>query len=266
MIAFGYLSGGVSADRTAIVVPEDDRRVTYAELTQLVDSAARRLRAAGIKPPDRVAIALPNGLAAIVLIPQGGADEARRGAGDRVTVMTVDDSGRIAESPRASFSSPLPTPADGDVALVLHTSGSSGEPKRVPLTHGDLRISIGNIDAGGYLRLVGRIKEMINRGGEKIAPREIDEVLLAHPAIAEVVSFGVPHRVWGEEVAAVVVPCAPVSEASLISFCGTRLADFKCPTRVHITDRMPRTATGKILRRVVAAAYGPGADSAPGMS
>ena len=63
----------------------------------------------------------------------------------------------------------------------------------------------GFLDADGYLTLVGRIKELINRGGEKISPREIDEVLLAHPAVAEAVCFGVPHATWGEEVAAAVV-------------------------------------------------------------
>ena len=63
----------------------------------------------------------------------------------------------------------------------------------------------GMLDADGYLRLTGRLKELINRGGEKISPREIDEVLLAHPAVSEAVSFGVPHPTWGEEVAAAVV-------------------------------------------------------------
>src|SRR5262249_45038838 len=63
----------------------------------------------------------------------------------------------------------------------------------------------GFLDGSGYLTLVGRLKEMINRGGEKISPREIDEVLLTHPAVAEAVAFGVPHATWGEEVAAVVV-------------------------------------------------------------
>ena len=63
----------------------------------------------------------------------------------------------------------------------------------------------GFLDADGYLTLVARIKELINRGGEKISPREIDEVLLAHPSVAEAVCFGVPHKTWGEEVAAAVV-------------------------------------------------------------
>jgi acyl-CoA synthetase (AMP-forming)/AMP-acid ligase II len=113
----------------------------------------------------------------------------------------------------------------------------------------------GVLDAEGYLTLVGRLKELINRGGEKISPREIDEVLLAHPAVAEAVCFGVPHATWGEEVAAAVVLRSAVSEADLLGFCRDRLADFKRPKQIHITDAIPRTATGKIQRRVVAEAF-----------
>jgi acyl-CoA synthetase (AMP-forming)/AMP-acid ligase II len=113
----------------------------------------------------------------------------------------------------------------------------------------------GYLDAEGYLTLVGRIKELINRGGEKISPREIDEVLQAHPAVAEAVCFGTPHPTWGEEVAAAVVVKSPVTEADLLAFCKERLADFKRPKQIHITDRIPRTATGKIQRGVVAKAF-----------
>jgi acyl-CoA synthetase (AMP-forming)/AMP-acid ligase II len=115
----------------------------------------------------------------------------------------------------------------------------------------------GVIDGEGYLRLTGRIKELINRGGEKIAPREIDEVLLAHPAVAEAVAFGVPHPVWGEEVAAAVVLRQPVPEAELVAWCRDRLASFKCPGRLHVVDAIPRTATGKIQRLAVAARFAP---------
>lgn len=115
----------------------------------------------------------------------------------------------------------------------------------------------GFLDADGYLMLVGRLKEMINRGGEKISPREIDEVLLTHPAIAEAVCFGIPHKTWGEEVAAAVVLREAVTEAELLAYCRERLADYKRPRQIHITDAIPRTATGKIQRRVVAEAYSP---------
>ena len=113
----------------------------------------------------------------------------------------------------------------------------------------------GFLDADGYLTLVGRIKELINRGGEKISPREVDEVLLAHPAVAEAVCFGVPHPTWGEEVAAAVVVREPVTESELLAYCRERLADYKRPKQIHLTDAIPRTATGKIQRRIVAQAY-----------
>jgi acyl-CoA synthetase (AMP-forming)/AMP-acid ligase II len=115
----------------------------------------------------------------------------------------------------------------------------------------------GFLDADGYLTLVGRLKELINRGGEKISPREIDEVLLAHPAIAEAVCFGVPHPTWGEEIEAAVVLREAASGADLMAYCKERLAEYKRPKQIHITDAIPRTATGKIQRRVVAAAYSP---------
>jgi acyl-CoA synthetase (AMP-forming)/AMP-acid ligase II len=113
----------------------------------------------------------------------------------------------------------------------------------------------GTLDAEGYLTLVGRLKELINRGGEKISPREIDEVLLTHPAVAEAVCFGVPHQTWGEEVAAAVVLREPIAETELHAFCKERLAEFKRPKQIHITETIPRTATGKIQRRVVAQAF-----------
>ena len=113
----------------------------------------------------------------------------------------------------------------------------------------------GFLDEAGYLTLTGRIKELINRGGEKIAPREIDEVLLSHPAVAEAVAFGMPHATWGEEVAAAVVLREAQPESTLLAYCREHLADFKCPKKVYIVETIPRTATGKIQRRVVAAAF-----------
>jgi acyl-CoA synthetase (AMP-forming)/AMP-acid ligase II len=113
----------------------------------------------------------------------------------------------------------------------------------------------GTIDEGGYVTLQGRIKELINRGGEKIAPREIDEVLLRHPAVAEAVTFGIPHPSWGEEVAAAVVLSGEVEKRELLEFCRRYLADFKVPRQLYFVTEIPRTATGKIQRRHVAAAF-----------
>jgi len=115
----------------------------------------------------------------------------------------------------------------------------------------------GVLDADGYLSLIGRLKEMINRGGEKIAPREIDDVLLQHPSVGEAVAFGLPHERWGEEVAAAVVLKGEASEKDLLAFARERLADYKVPRKLFIVERIPRTATGKIQRRAVADALGP---------
>ncbi len=111
----------------------------------------------------------------------------------------------------------------------------------------------GFLDEDGCLTLVGRLKEMINRSGEKISPLEIDEVLLSHPAVAEAVSFAIPHVTHGEEPSAAVVLSGPADARELIGYCRERLAQFKCPRLIHIVDVIPKTATGKVQRRIVAA-------------
>ena len=111
----------------------------------------------------------------------------------------------------------------------------------------------GRMEATGHLRLTGRLKELINRGGEKISPLEVDAVLAEHPLVAEAVSFGVPDPMYGEEVHAAVVLGGEVTRAELERFCKERLAAFKVPKVFHIVDALPRTATGKVQRRQVAA-------------
>lgn len=110
----------------------------------------------------------------------------------------------------------------------------------------------GVLDESGFLTLTGRLKEMINRGGEKVAPLEIDRVLLSHPSVSEAVAFGVSHPVWGEEVAAAVVLRDPQPESVFLDYCRRRLTDYKCPVKIFIVDSIPRTATGKVQRLAVA--------------
>ncbi len=490
------LFAATPAEQIAIVLPEQNIRITYGQLRQQVAACAAALAGAGIRRGDRVGMALPNGLPTIVaflaageagtaaplnpgykeeefrffledtnakvlLLPAGGADDARRAAGQTVPVLDVsmDEAGHVTIA-GAAPGAPVAPPTIDDVALILHTSGSTGRPKRVPLSHANLSISAQNVaasyaltssdvslcvmplfhvhglvastlatlasggtvvvpgkfsplsfwriardcgatwysavptihqlllarvepgapkpagaeklrfirscsaslppqvmhdleaafgapvleaygmteaahqmasnplpprdrkpgsvgpgtkvgisirdlngvelavgergevcihgpnvvtgyennpeanataffgewfrtgdqgflDADGYLTLSGRLKEMINRGGEKISPREIDEVLLTHPAVGEAVCFGVPHKMWGEEVAAAVTLTGEATEAELLAFCKEQLAEFKRPKQIHITDAIPRTATGKIQRRVVAQAFSP---------
>ena len=114
----------------------------------------------------------------------------------------------------------------------------------------------GYFSQSGYLTLTGRLKELINRGGEKISPLEVDAVLASHPAVEEAVCFGVPDAKYGETVQAVVVLQGESGESELRDFCGERLAPFKVPDRVHIARELPRTATGKIQRRHVAQEFG----------
>lgn len=115
----------------------------------------------------------------------------------------------------------------------------------------------GFLDEDGYLSLTGRIKELINRGGEKISPLEIDGVLLSHPSVSEAVCFGVPNEMYGEEVEAVVILKEGKTETAddIIAFCKERLSQFKVPKKVHVAKDIPRTATGKIQRRIVAAHF-----------
>lgn len=114
---------------------------------------------------------------------------------------------------------------------------------------------LGMINDGGYLWLKGRIKEMINRGGEKISPLEIDARLLEHPNVIEAVSFGVANEIYGEEVEAAVVLNKEISQEDLLDFLEDKLAKFKIPKRIHITKSLPKTPTGKIQRRFVAKAF-----------
>lgn len=108
----------------------------------------------------------------------------------------------------------------------------------------------GVMDEAGYLRITGRLKEIINRGGEKVSPLEVDEVLMDHPAVQQVVTFAMPHDKLGEEVAAAVVlrEGEKADERAIRDFAALHLADFKVPRRVVILDEIPKGATGKLQR------------------
>jgi fatty-acyl-CoA synthase len=110
---------------------------------------------------------------------------------------------------------------------------------------------LGLMDEEGYLRVVDRKKDMIKSGGENVASREVEDVLYAHPAIAEAAVFAVPHPVWIESVVAAVVirPGSAAEVEEIINFCRTRLAGFKTPKQVHLVASLPKNASGKILKR-----------------
>ena len=116
---------------------------------------------------------------------------------------------------------------------------------------------LGYYDVQGYFYIKGRKKEMLIRGGENIYPREIEEVLLSHPAVSEVAVIGVPDRVWGEEVMAVIVPRdnSGIKTALLEDFCHQHLADYKCPKLWQIIPEMPKSVTGEILKQKLLEKY-----------
>ncbi len=175
------------------------------------------------------------------------------------SLAIVDASGR-----------PLPTGLVGEIVVegpgVM--AGYDGDPEATSgaffghwLRTGDL----GRLDADGDLWITGRLKEQVNRGGEKISPGEVDEALLAHPDVAEAAAFGVAHPRLGEDLAAVVVlrPSAAVVAATLRAFVAARLAAVKVPSKIVFRDALPRNASGKVPRNGLAAMLGLTSDARP---
>ncbi len=149
----------------------------------------------------------------------------------------------------------LPAEADGEIAIrgANVMSGYDGAPEihRQTFTGDWFRTGdLGHIDGEGYLFITGRLKEIINRAGEKISPAEVEEALLAHPAVKEAVVFAMPHPELGEEIAAAAVLRANVSATGkeIQEFAAKRLADFKVPSRVVFVAAIPTGATGKVER------------------
>ena len=144
---------------------------------------------------------------------------------------------------------------EGEVVIrgpnVTHGYENNPEANAAAFSNGWFRTGDqGVIDGAGYLTLTGRLKEIINRGGEKIAPREVDDVLMVHPAVAQAVAFAVPHPKLGEDVAAVIVlrEGAEAGERELRAFAAESLADFKVPRTILFRDEIPKGATGKLQR------------------
>jgi acyl-CoA synthetase (AMP-forming)/AMP-acid ligase II len=180
-------------------------------------------------------------------LPPGTRKPGSVGQGTGVALAVLDKHG-----------SELPTGSRGEVSIkgpnVFGGYEENPEANATSFTGGWFRTGDeGFLDSDGFLTLTGRIKEIINRGGEKISPREVDEALLAHGAVSEAVCFGIPDKTYGEEVAAAVVLQGTASESELMAHCKSLLADFKAPKVIYIVDKIPRTATGKVQRRNVAA-------------
>ena len=183
------------------------------------------------------------------LLPPGSRKPGTVGIGTGVDIGIMDDDGDLKDDGQTGevvIRGP-------NVTLGYHNNPTANAEA---FTNGWFRTGDqGVLDSEGVLTLTGRIKELINRGGEKISPLEVDAVLLQHPSVAEAVCFGVPDVKYGEAVQAAVVLSDAVTEGDIRSFCGGHLADFKIPDRVYLVDALPRTATGKIQRRNVAAQF-----------
>jgi len=163
-------------------------------------------------------------------------------AGPEVGIM--DENGKL-----------LPSGSTGEIVIRGEnvTLGYENNPKAnaEAFTNGWFRTGDqGVMDAEGYLSITGRLKEIINRGGEKISPREVDEVIMDHPAVQQVVTFAIPHDKLGEEVGAAVVlrEGKSATEKEIREFCATRLADFKVPRKILFMPEIPKGATGKLQR------------------
>ncbi len=157
----------------------------------------------------------------------------------------------------------LPLGATGEIVIrgPNVTTGYARNPEANATAYHDGWFRTGDqglFDDDGYLRITGRLKEIINRGGEKISPREIDEVLLAHPDVVQAVAFAVPHDALGEEVAAAVVlrSGATATPRDIRAHAAARVAPFKVPRTVLIVDEIPKGPTGKLQRIGLAAKLG----------
>jgi acyl-CoA synthetase (AMP-forming)/AMP-acid ligase II len=164
-------------------------------------------------------------------------------------IAVVDEAGR-----------PLPPGMTGAVVIrgdtVMTGYAAATAPVEDVFIDGWLRTGDqGRLDEDGYLYLTGRLKELINRGGEKVSPREIDEVLLGHPAIRQAVAFAVPHRQLGEDIGAAVElrTAGAADEGELRRYAAEVLPGFKTPRVIRIVDEIPRGMTGKVERSRLAA-------------
>ena len=182
-------------------------------------------------------------------LPPGSRNPGTVGIGTGVEIGIMSDNGNLAT-----------TGDRGEVVIkgpnVTHGYHNNPEANAEAFIKGWFRTGDqGELSSGGVLTLTGRLKELINRGGEKISPLEVDAALIKHPSISEAVCFGVPDEKYGEIVQAAVVLSSDSNEGAIRTFCEQQLAGFKIPERVYIVDELPRTATGKIQRRHVAAKF-----------
>ncbi len=212
-------------------------------LASLVPTMLVRLREAGLRSaPNLRALVLGGGP-----IPAGLLDWAAE-SGIPVTPvygMTETCSQVVAGSPGRPLAGVELEIGAGSEILVRGPMVAPGEPASDGWLHtGDL----GRLDENGRLHVEGRLKELIVTGGENVAPLEVEQALLAHPAVADAAVAGRPDPEWGEAIAAFVVPSARIDPEDLKTWCRERLAPHKVPKRVELVESLPRSPGGKLLR------------------
>ena len=183
------------------------------------------------------------------MLPPGSRSPGTVGIGTGVDVAIMDESGNL-----------LSYGQTGEVVIkgANVTKGYHNNPDAnlEAFSNGWFRTGDqGQLSVKDVLTLTGRLKELINRGGEKISPLEVDAALIQHPLISEAVSFGIADEKYGEIVQAAVVLSGEVSESEIQAYCTKHIADFKIPSKIFVVEELPRTATGKIQRRNVAAKF-----------
>jgi acyl-CoA synthetase (AMP-forming)/AMP-acid ligase II len=183
-------------------------------------------------------------------LPPGIRKPGSVGQGANVDVAIMDEPGNL-----------LPEGTPGEVVIrgANVTGGYHNNPEAnaQAFTNGWFRTGDRGVLNDGYLTLIGRIKELINRGGEKISPLEVDAALLSHPAVAEAASFAAPDPKYGEEVQAAVVLKGDAGVEELLAHCREKLADFKVPRVIHLVKELPKGPTGKVQRRHLTAFFNP---------
>ena len=219
----------------------------------------RFIRSSSSSLPPQVITELEAAFGAPVIEAYGMTEAAHQMASNPLNGKRIPGSVGIAAGPEIAImdaeGNVLPAGTTGEVVIrgPNVTAGYESNPKAnaEAFTDGWFRTGDqGVLDAEGYLTITGRLKEIINRGGEKISPREIDEILMDHPAVAQVVTFAVPHDKLGEDVAAAVVlrEGKTATERELRDFVGSRVTDFKVPRKILLLDEIPKGATGKLQR------------------
>jgi acyl-CoA synthetase (AMP-forming)/AMP-acid ligase II len=190
------------------------------------------------------------------LLPPGARKPGKVGVAAGPEVGIMDEAGNL-----------LPPEAIGEVVIrgdnVTAGYENNAKANAEAFAHGWFHTGDqGMLDGDGYLTITGRLKEIINRGGEKVSPAEVDDVLMDHPAVQQALTFAMPHPKLGEEVAAAVVlrEDASVTERALRDFAATRLADFKVPRKVVFLSEIPKGATGKLQRIGLAQKLGLGGE------